>query len=178
LVQADVAIGDRLPQEVATWRRPKVSILNDHFEAASVAWQAYRQPTPQDWFDLLGKDLRVLPQLRHSVQELLEKLPMDATGLSATQMRMLEPPISAGNAGPFDVFPGDKKRNGLRVFGYWEAGALLEGLAHYPQRAVSGLDEGPLKAAFFTDDSLRAVPTKQAPAHRARRGCSGAGRGF
>jgi len=32
LVQADVAIGNHLPEEVATWRLPAVKILNDHLE--------------------------------------------------------------------------------------------------------------------------------------------------
>jgi hypothetical protein len=127
LVQADVVIGNHRPEELATWRPPAVKILNDHLEAASMAWRAYRQPTPQDWFNLLGKDLSVLPQLPQTVLELLDELPMDATALGATEMRMLEL-ISAGNAGPFDVFPGHQKRNQRRVFGYWEVGALLDGL--------------------------------------------------
>ena len=75
LVQADVQIGNCAPEELAGWRLPAVRILNDHFDAASMAWRAYRQPTPQDWFDLLGEDLTVLPQLRQSVLELLEELP-------------------------------------------------------------------------------------------------------
>jgi hypothetical protein len=146
LVQPDVRISGQRPEEVAKWRPPAVKILNDHLEAASMAWQAYRQPTPQHWFNLLGKDFSVLPQLRQSVQELLEELPMDATGLGATEMRMLEL-ISAGNSDPFDVFPGLKSHDQRRVFGYWEVGSLLDGLAHCPAPAVSGLDEGP-----FTDE--------------------------
>jgi hypothetical protein len=150
LVQADAAIGDHLPQTAAAWQFPCVKIRNDHLEQASAAWRAYRAPTPQDWFNLLSKDFSALPQLRHSVQELLEELPMDATGLGATEMRMLEL-ISAGNAGPFDVFPGDKSRNERRVFGYWEVGALLEGLSHCPQPLVSGLDEGPFTLEMHDD---------------------------
>jgi hypothetical protein len=146
LVQPDVRISGQRPEEVAKWRPPAVKILNDHLEAASMAWQAYRQPAPQHWFNLLGKDFSVLPQLRQSVQELLEELPMDATGLGATEMRMLEL-ISAGNSDPFDVFPGLKSHDQRRVFGYWEVGSLLDGLAHCPAPAVSGLDEGP-----FTDE--------------------------
>ena len=144
LVQPDVRISGQRPEEVAKWRPPAVKILNDHLEAASMAWQAYRQPAPQHWFNLLGKDFSVLPQLRQSVQELLEELPMDATGLGATEMRMLEL-ISAGNSDPFDVFPGLKSHDQRRVFGYWEVGSLLDG--HCPAPAVSGLDEGP-----FTDE--------------------------
>jgi hypothetical protein len=146
LFQADVVIAEQPPETLSRWRPPPVKILNDHLETASMAWQAYRQSTPQHWFNLLGKDLSVLPQLRQSVLELLEELPMDATGLGATEMRMLEL-ISAGNPGPFDVFPRYRKHKRRRVFGYWELGSLLDGLAHCPAPAVSGLDEGP-----FTDE--------------------------
>jgi len=150
LVQADVQIGNCTPEELAGWRLPAARIQNDHFEAASMAWQAYRRPTPQYWFNLLGEDLTVLPQLRQSVLELLEELPTEATGLGATETRMLEL-ISAGDAGPFDVFPGDQRRNQRRVFGYWEIGALLDGLAHCPAPAISGLEEGPFTIEMHDD---------------------------
>jgi hypothetical protein len=150
LVQADATIGNHPPEELERWRLPTVKILNDHLETASVAWQAYRASTPQDWFDLLGKDLSVLPQLRQTVLELLEELPADKSGLGATEMRMLEL-ISTGNAGPFDVFPGHAKPNKRRVFGYWEIGYLLDGLARCSVPAVSGLDEGPFTEAMLVD---------------------------
>ena len=51
--------------------------------------------------------------------------------------------ISAGYEHPFEVFPHFKQRFQRRVFGYWEAGALLEGLALAPVPAVSGLAEWP-----------------------------------
>jgi hypothetical protein len=150
MVQADVNIGNCTPEEMASWRLPAVRILNDHLEAAGMAWLAYRQSSPQHWFDLLGKDLSVLPQLRQSVLELLEELPMVATGLGATETRMLEL-ISAGELGPFDVFPGDTRRNKRRAFGYWESGILLDGLAHCLEPAVAGLDEGPFTLAMHED---------------------------
>jgi hypothetical protein len=65
-------------------------------------------------------------------------------------MRMLEL-ISAGNAGPFDVFPGHRKPSQRPVFGYWEVGSLLDGLAHCPAPAVSGLDEGPFTLEMHDD---------------------------
>jgi hypothetical protein len=153
LVQADAIIGGHRPEEVATWRLPAVKIRSDHLEQASTAWRAWRAPTPQDWFNLLTKDLGVLPQLPQTVLEVLEELPSNATALGATEMRILEL-ISAGNAGPFDVFPGHQKRNQRRVFGYWEVGALLDGLARCPAPAVSGLQEGPFTLEMH-DDRLR-----------------------
>jgi hypothetical protein len=147
LVQADFVIGSLEPKDLAKKRPPAVKVVKDHLEAASMAWQAYRQPTPQDWFNLLGMDLSVLPQLRQTVLELLEELPMRVTGLGATEMRMLEL-VSAGKARPFDVFPGDRKRNQRRVFSYWEVGALLDALVRCPVPAVSGLEERPFTLAM------------------------------
>jgi hypothetical protein len=150
LIQADVVIASQRPEALSKWRPQAVKILNDHLEAASMAWQAYRQPTPRHWFNLLGKDLSVLPQLRQTVLELLEELPMRTTGLGATEMRMLEL-ISKGGKRPFDVFPGHRSRNKRRVFYYWEIGPLLDGLAHCPAPAVSGLDEGPFTLDMHDD---------------------------
>ena len=146
LFQAEVDIAEQNPEMISKWKPPGVKIRNEHLEAASMAWQAYRQPMPQHWVDLLDKDIGVLPQLRQTVLELLEELPMPATGLGATEMRMLEL-VGAGNTTPFDLFPGHQKRNTRRVFGYWEIGELLDGLARGPAPAVAGLEEGP-----FTDD--------------------------
>ena len=150
LFQADVAIGNHSPEELSEWRLPAVKILHDHLEVASMAWQAYRQPTPQGWFKLLGKDLSLLPQLRPTVLDLLEELPMVATGLGATEMRLLEL-ISPGNVHPLDVFPGDRKPNQRRVFDFPEVRTLLDGLAHCPAPAVSGLDEGPFTLEMYYD---------------------------
>jgi hypothetical protein len=154
LFQANAAIAEQRPEAISDWKPPGVKIRNEHLEAASMAWQAYRQSTPQHWADLLGKDLNVLPQLWQTVQELLEELPMPATGLGSTEMRMLEL-VAAGNATPFDVFPGDKKSNTRRVFDYWEVGLLLDGLARGPAPAVSGLDEGPFTEEMHKDKGRR-----------------------
>src|SRR5262249_31561594 len=120
----------------------RIPIAKDHLEAASLAWNAWRSPTPQAWFDLLEKDLTVLPRLRSSVVQLLEELPGRVTGLGATELRMLEL-LSERKASPYGLFPGYKLRNKRRVFGYWEVGELLDGLAHCPLPAVDGLVEGP-----------------------------------
>lgn len=146
LVQANVVIGNMLPDALSKWTQAGVEVSGGAFEAASLAWQAYRRPTPENWLGLLDQDLSMLPQLGQAVLELLEELPMPVSGLGATEMRMLEL-ISAGGLHPSDVFPGYRKPNKRRVFGYWEVGALLDGLARCSAPVVSGLDEGP-----FTDE--------------------------
>jgi hypothetical protein len=142
LRHVDTSLGSAEPARLAKLKFMGVAITDDHLEIASLAWQAFRAPTPHAWFDLLGRDLSILPQLRRCVLEMLEELPGRATGLGASELRMLEL-ISAGYVHPFDVFPHYRQRFQHRVFGYWEAGALLEGLALAPMPAVSGLAEWP-----------------------------------
>ena len=150
LVQADVPIGNYPVEEVAEWRIPAIKVRNGHLELASSAWQAYRAPTPRAWFNLLSTDLSPLPLFRPAAIALLEELPGLATGLGATEMRMLEL-ISEGNVSPPDIFPGHEKRNTRRTFDYWQIGALLDGLARCPAPAVSGLDEGPFTLEMHDD---------------------------
>ena len=157
----DVALGETEPARLAKVKFAGVAIDDPHLEIASLAWQAFRAPTPHAWFDLLAKDLSVLPQLRRCVLEMLEELPGRTTGLGASEMRMLEL-ISAGYLHPFDVFPNHKGRFQRRVFGYWEAGALLEGLALAPAPAVAGLAEWPFSLEMHDDDArLRRYETSR-----------------
>ena len=142
LRHVDTALHEIEPVHLAQSMFPSVAIDDRHLEAAGLAWQALRAPTPHAWFDLLGRDLSVLPQLRRCVLEMLEELPGRATGLGASELRILEL-ISAGYVHPFEVFPHFKQRFQCRVFDYWEVGALLDGLALAPNPAVSGLAEWP-----------------------------------
>jgi hypothetical protein len=142
LVQADIGIGGLGLKKLRRRQWPRIKITKDHLETAGLAWKAWGAPTPQVWFDLLARDLSLLPRLRPSVMELLEELPGRATGLGATEIRMLEL-FSERKASPYGLFPGYKHRNKRRVLGYWEAGELLDGLAHCPAPAVAGLEEGP-----------------------------------
>jgi hypothetical protein len=154
LVQAETLIGNNTPRQLAIRKPNAIDVTNDHFEIADRAWRAYGAPTPEAWFDLLNKDLSILPRLRAGVVELLEELPHCMTGLGATEMRLLEL-IADGVRTPYDVFPGHRKRNKRRVFGYWEVGSLLDGLARCPAPAVTGLDEGPFDEALVCDRERR-----------------------
>ena len=152
LRQADAAVGGQEPEQLAKLDLPGVEITGDHLELASLAWRAYRAPTPQAWFNLLNTDLSPLPRLRSCVLALLDELPNQATDLGATEARILEL-ISSGDALPYDVFPGHEKPNKRRVFHYWEIGLLLDGLARCLVPAVSGLDEGPFSLEMHRDQT-------------------------
>ncbi|UFZ04587.1 DUF1835 domain-containing protein [Bradyrhizobium ontarionense] len=119
-----------------------VELAREHLDLGHLAWQAFRSPTPQAWFDLLKQDLSTLPQLRRCVQEMLDELPGAATGLGASELRILEL-LSAGYQHPFDLLPHYRERFQRRVYDYWEAGTLLDSLALAPVPAISGLADWP-----------------------------------
>jgi hypothetical protein len=126
-------------EKFGRWRPPAVDVTEKEFETASAAWQAYRAPTPEACFDLLGKDLSALPLLRPVLIDLLEELPSSSTGLGASEMRMLEL-IARGYSLTNALFHLYQLRQ-TRIFGEWEYGYLLDGLAFGPRPAVAGLDE-------------------------------------
>ena len=119
--------------------RRAVDVTEKELETASAAWQAYRSPTPEACFDLLGKDLSALPLLKPVLIALLDELPSVSTGLGATEMRMLEL-IARGYSLTNALFHLYQLRQ-TRIFGEWEHGYLLDGLAFGPKPAVAGLDE-------------------------------------
>ena len=149
-VQADVSIGGLGVKKLTRRQWPRVPITKDHLEAAGLAWNAWRSPTPQAWFDLLERDLTLLPRLRSAIVQLLEELPERVAGLGATELRMLEL-LSGRKVRPRGLFPGYKLRNKRRVFDYWEVGELLDGLAHCPAPAIDGLNEGPFTMELHND---------------------------
>jgi hypothetical protein len=126
-------------ERLSKWKPPAVDVTEKELETASAAWQAYRAPTPEACFDLLGKDLSALPLLRPVLIDLLEELPSSSTGLGATEMRMLEL-IARGYSLTNALFHLRQLRQ-TRIFSEWEYGYLLDGLAHGPRPAVKGLDE-------------------------------------
>ena len=157
--QLGAAVGGAASEQFATLPPPIVEPGQDHLELADRAWRAYRAPTPRAWFDLLRTDLSLFPQLGRCAVELLEELPDVTTGLGATEARILEL-VAPGEVQPFDVFPGDQKRNERRVFDYWEVGSLLDGLARCPVPAISGLAEGPFTLDMH-NDAVRHARYKQ-----------------
>ena len=151
LVQTDGLISGHPPESIAEWKLQASRISDDHLRVSSMTWVAYRASTPEGCFDLLSTDLTRLPQLRPAIVALLEELPERATGLGATEMRMLEL-VSEGYMNPIALFPHHPHQQ-RKVFDFFEAGLVLDRLGHCPEPALSGLGEGPFP---WEVDNLRA----------------------
>ena len=118
---------------------PVVDVAAEEFETAKLAWSAYRAPTPEACMDLLHRDLSALLMLRPALLDLLAELPSPRTGLGATEMRFLEM-LARGFATTNGLFHLRSQRR-TYVFGEFELGSLLEGLALGPRPAVAGLGD-------------------------------------
>lgn len=132
---------DLLGSDVAELRDRNVREfdLTEHdFEVARMAWEAYRAPTPELCFELLGWNFPKLPFLKPAMEELLAELPSPVTGLGATEARLLDL-IAKGHNRTKELFQPDGLLE-TRVFDQWELGPLLEGLASGPMPAIAGLD--------------------------------------
>jgi hypothetical protein len=88
LIDYDLIIAS--PEELGRWKKPAVNVTRDELGTASATWQAYRATTPEACVKLLSRNLSALPLLRPALFDLLEELPSSATGLGATEMRLLE----------------------------------------------------------------------------------------
>jgi hypothetical protein len=78
LVQADISIGELMPERLLARQFPAIKIAGQQLELARSAWRAWRQQTPQDWLALLSEDLGALPCLQPAVVALLDELPRNS----------------------------------------------------------------------------------------------------
>jgi hypothetical protein len=137
LVDFDLVMAQ--PEELARSKILAVDVTERQLRTASMAWHAYRSATPEACFGLLSRDLSALPLLKPALFDLLEELPSGRTGLGATEMRLLEL-IGSGFSGTYTLLYRETLRQ-RRVFKSMEIGSLLEGLAHCPNPAITGLDD-------------------------------------
>jgi hypothetical protein len=126
-------------EELRRWQVLDVAVTKAELETASISWQAYRASTPEACFDLLSKNLSALPLLRPALLDLLAELPSSVTGLGATAMRLLE--MLARGFETTNALFHRRRLRGTHIFGEFEIGYPLDGLALGPRPAVAGLDD-------------------------------------
>ncbi len=90
LICTDRYLGQQTPQTLASLQMFEQPVRQSQLKLASQAWQAYRQPDPRAWADLLQQDTRVLPFLEGAIRRSLQEYPGEHDGLSRTQRQMLQ----------------------------------------------------------------------------------------
>jgi hypothetical protein len=141
LVYTDDVVAGYRAESLAKWKLPVFKVTDNHLALASRAWNAWRAPTPEPCFDLLMKDLTILPRLRSALIAMFEELPDVSTGLGASEMTMLGY-IEDGCTDPQVARMAARHRE---VFDECEAGELLDDLAQCPAPLIFGLGVAPFE---------------------------------
>jgi hypothetical protein len=148
LIQTDDYIGAQDPSTVGRFLPLSVQITDDHLSLARRAWDAFRQPIPANWANLLDDDLRALPSLRDAVIRMLEELPAIGTGLTRTECQLL----TLARGGCRDTLALLKKTwaaEQARFMGNWSVFKIIDRLAHPDAPLLRNLEGGPYS---YTDD--------------------------
>ena len=116
---------------------PAIKITAAELKMGRAVWQAYRAATPEPLLKCLRSDLTLLPFLRRALLILVAELPSAATGLGATELRLLEAITHYDGSSALGIILRDRPPE--RVFGELELYSILDGLAHGPTPTVVGL---------------------------------------
>ncbi|WP_245330297.1 hypothetical protein [Bradyrhizobium sp. AS23.2] len=142
LVHTDDAVWKYHPDAAAKWKLPVFKVTDSHLTMAGHAWRAWRAPAPEPCFDLLTKDLTMLPRLRSGLITMFEELPDVKTGLGENEMGMLGWIEDEGTE-PQEVLRAAEFRG---VYDEREADVLLYSLGHCEAPAFVELGGGALHA--------------------------------
>lgn len=141
LAQADAYLVELEPQALARLGAQAAPATRDQLELAREVWAAFRAPSPEALARLNEADTSPLPWLRPALERLLEELPTDHPGLSATERYILEEldpgPLPAG-----ELHARCQARERARFMGDWSFFAVLDELAAEPSPLVAGPPPG------------------------------------
>lgn len=140
LVQADDFLGHQTAETILRFEEKRKPVSREQMALASKAWEAFRQPTPERWENLLNDDLTLLPYLRPAVLRMLEELPSARDGLSRTQREILIT-VNEGVREPRHIFPVVQHQEEAAFMGDWSFFERLDGLALGNAPLLEGLDE-------------------------------------
>jgi len=122
LISTDKYLGECTPTQINQLLLYEQAITYNHLKLATKAWNAFCEPTPQAWYNLLYEDSYVLPFLRTSIERLLEEFPNKKNGLSRSAYQALLV-ISRGVKEPKKIFIAAQKLEEKKFMGdliFWK----------------------------------------------------------
>jgi hypothetical protein len=138
LAQASTYLNELGPEALAVLKAQATPVAPSQLALAGEAWAAFRSPTPEALAGLGQADTSALPWLGPTIGRLLEELPTDYPGLSASERYMLEElepgPVPAG-----ELYSSCQRRERAGFMGDHSFFAILDELAAEPLALVAGL---------------------------------------
>jgi hypothetical protein len=92
-------LGELTPDELASLLETRRVVSDAQYSLAALAWDAFREPTPEALDNLRRTDTAALPYLAAAVARFLQEYPWTTDGLSRSERRLLE--LAA--PGPIDL---------------------------------------------------------------------------
>ena len=135
-----VGLGQLSAQQVVGLLDTRVPATAEHFDAASQAWSAFRQPNPVALAELLESNSRLLKYLGVALQRLLEELPSAENGLSRTERTALGA-IAQGVEHPRAIFAELQAAEQHPFMGDWSFWRILDALTHGPEPLLTTAGE-------------------------------------
>jgi hypothetical protein len=137
IVHVNGFIDELSEQAIADLAAKAVPVTPEMLDLARAAWDAYRQPTPEAWADLASYDTSALPFLARAVKRGLEELPHTRSGLTRSQIQIVEL-LKRHNLAARDLY---RAHFGLEPHSHledWVFYAILDGLAEGPFSLIEG----------------------------------------
>jgi hypothetical protein len=154
LVYPDVVLGRMTPESVETLSPRKEPVSEAQLRLAAQVWAAWQSPSPERLVSLLAEDMSALPFLKGNVLRLLDELPAEGGGLTASELILLTL-VEKGNADFGQVMARYLQDIQLGTYRGFGAGQLLDDLAHAKTPAITGLPSGPYDTALMEDEARR-----------------------
>jgi hypothetical protein len=138
LAQADTYLTDLDPEALARLGGEAAPVSPAQLELAVAAWAAFTAPTPEALARLGQEEMGALPWLGPAIGRVLEELPTDYPGLSASERYILEE-LEPGAMPAAELYASCQRRERARFMGDLSFFAILDELAAVPLVLVAGL---------------------------------------
>jgi hypothetical protein len=89
IIQTSNYLGYHTIDEFSALRDIAKPVTDEQLALGKVAWQAFRNPTPETWYQLRDKEISALPFLQSTVIRTLKELPDASTGITQTEQMIL-----------------------------------------------------------------------------------------
>ena len=142
-IERFIGLGQLSPAQMAALFPAREPVTPAQLELARAAWSAFRSPVPTAIEELVRGDTAALPFLAPALRRHLEQFPAVGTGVSRTEMQLLE--VVAAGVKRFDrIFVATQDLEDAPFLGDSTVWAYLRGLAAGERPLLRAADGAPL----------------------------------
>ncbi len=103
LIQTDDFLGMLSPEELIPLQSKRRPVNTDTFKLAIQVWDAFREPSPEQLYDLQDRVTSEMRHLHSAMRRLFEEYPSTGSGLARSEMQILDT-IATGTHRKDDIF--------------------------------------------------------------------------